>query len=346
MQIGYLGNFRHAHCTEVHMAQSIRDLGHTVVPLQEDDYSSFDYLRSMGGGLDALLYTRTWGLPAGSTTKLWRWLEQRGVTTASFHLDLFWGIERQKLLQRIRTDPLFTVQHVFTADGGHDVEFEEAGVNHHWLRPGTYAPECRRGRWRSQYACDVAFVGTDGRDYHPEWPWRQTMLGWLQRRFDYQRFGPGTKAGTVRGAQLRDVYASAKVVVGDSLMLGPKYWSDRVYETVGRGGFLVHPYIPELAEEMEDGTHLVYFEPGNLHDLELVLRHWLDPARDSARREMTDRGIQHVRENCSYGVRGAELLRTLTEPGSSGKLGGPRVEGAASPLPLSTWGTNGEEKGA
>lgn len=56
----------------------------------------------------------------------------------------------------------------------------------------------------------------------------------------------------MRGRELRDVYASARVVVGDSCILSPdegRYWSDRVPETTGRGGFLVHVDTDGLADE-------------------------------------------------------------------------------------------------
>ena len=66
--------------------------------------------------------------------------------------------------------------------------------------------------------------------------------------------------GVIRGKELNDLYATAKVVVGDTLCKGfnyPYYFSDRLFETTGRGGFLIHPYIKGLEDyfEVKVGTN-------------------------------------------------------------------------------------------
>ena len=54
-----------------------------------------------------------------------------------------------------------------------------------------------------------------------------------------------------RNAQLNNLYANSKIAIGDSVCIGfnhERYWSDRVFETIGRGGFIIHPYIKGLEE--------------------------------------------------------------------------------------------------
>ncbi len=171
---------------------------------------------------------------------------------------------------------MMRVQLVFTTDGDHEAEWAAAGINHHWLPPGVLAVECYdappapewAGRW------DVAFVGSapgpDGRGtYHPEWAHRAEMVehlrDWYGERFVHVGNG-GDMANNLdrpnlRGDDLNRFYASVAITVGDSCLVSEdgSYWSDRVPETWGRGGFLIHPYVRKLSEMFLDelpGWHL------------------------------------------------------------------------------------------
>lgn len=114
------------------------------------------------------------------------------------------------------------------------------------------------------YPGQVAFVGSwnlraqgDGRwsGYHDEWaPHRRAMLDACRNRYgrDFECY-PRAQRGGLRGQQLADLYATVPVLVGDSC-LAPiedppaRYWSDRVPETLGRGGLLVHPDVEGLMD--------------------------------------------------------------------------------------------------
>jgi hypothetical protein len=106
------------------------------------------------------------------------------------------------------------------------------------------------------YRCDVGFVGA--KDYHAEYPFRRELVDWLEKQY----VGRFRHITDLRGHGLNDFYASCSVVVGDCIFAGvPRYWSDRVPETVGRHGFLVHPKVEGL-----DIPHWGY-EPQNLESL-------------------------------------------------------------------------------
>lgn len=267
MRIGYIGNFKHSWCTEVHLARELRGLGHEVLEFQEpvDPRQHGRFLRNLEHqsrtqGLNLVMFTRTWGLPP-HTTELWRRLEARGIVTCSYHLDLYVGLMRQKGMD---DDPFWTTQHVFTPDGDpKSAEFFAArGINHHWSPPAVVSDECVPGMWRDEYAYDVVFVGSQG--YHVEWPWRGQLLTYLRDRYGdrFRRFGGDCPEGPTRGKDLIDLYASAKVVVGDSLCLPghTRYFSDRYFETVGRGGFLIAPRVLGIEEFLTDGEHFVGYD--------------------------------------------------------------------------------------
>lgn len=316
LRVAYIGNFRESFCTEVHIQKSLESLGVHVLPLQEDELD----VRSLFGtvtddGADVLLYTRTWGVKDKPLLiKTFRRLEKDGVQTASYHLDLYLGIGRERTLAG---DPFWSTEYVFTPDGDPNsaAKFSKMGINHFYVKPGVLKSECVPGNYRADLASDVTFVGSVT-GYHKEWPYRAKLHQWLGRTYRNRYRKHGHPESLVRGQDLNDLYASAKVVVGDTLCPGftkPNYWSDRVYETVGRGGFLIHPYIKGLEEEFVDGEHLRFYEYNDFDALKSLIDYYVE--NDDARRTIATQGQQFVRSSCTYterlktafGVMGYEL---------------------------------------
>lgn len=331
-RIVYLGNFSQSHCTEVHVALALESHGHEVVRMQEGERD----LREIGEatwGADLFLWTRTEDLAARiPRADMLAFLAEKrriGLLTASYHLDLYAGLKRGAGLE---TDPFWRTELVFTPDGGSPEFFRRHGVDHVYLRPGVHGPECVPGTPRGELAADVVFVGSGSARtlaYHPEWTYRGELLKHLLMRYG-RRFvkhgGPPENGGRsfIRNAGLNDLYASARVVVGDTLCLGPedqtaprfthtRYWSDRVYETVGRGGFLIHPRIEGLADEFADSEHLVFYDYGDLDQLGRLIDHWTRPENDAERRRIAVAGQAMVRSRCTYAHRVAEMLGVCAE---------------------------------
>jgi len=251
LTIAYVGNFTRPFCTEVHVAGSLRELGHTVVQLQENELDWRllpDLVRRDGAHL--VLWTRTWGVD--NEAALWALAElaDRGVPTVSYHLDRWWGLERE---YQVEVEPFFRTAMVFSPDD-QPQRWADAGVNHRWLPPGVYGPECRPAEPnRRLFPHDVVFVGTWPYP-HPSWKdYRGELLTRLEGHYG-RRFARWPQRRPIRGRQLAALYATAKVVIGDSCLAGAPhgYWSDRVPETLGRGGLLVHPHTPVLAEWYPD----------------------------------------------------------------------------------------------
>ena len=322
MRIAYIGNFRPRHSTENHVRLSLEELGHEVVTIQEDNASpsGIEHVVTTQE-CDQVWYTRTWGLPGPEMLALWGRLKERGIPTVSYHLDLYCKIARADLYERlapwgitgIADDPFWRTEFCCTVDGdpGSQEFFDSIGLNHHWVRAGVYGGECYRVRAEEKYP--LAFVGSYG--YHPEWTWRPQLIDWLSASYG-NRFtlfpAPGKPA--IRNEALNALYGSTGVVVGDSLVPGfthQRYWSDRVYETLGRGGFLIHPYIDGMELEFEDGEHLVFFEHGNLADLKEKVDYYLDPANIGEREYIRAAGHEFVATNCTYVHRMREILEIV-----------------------------------
>lgn len=317
MRIAYIGNFEPRHSTENHVRLSLEHLGHEVLKIQENR-TSMDQLELVLPQADLVLYTRTWGLPGAPMLDLWARLKARGIPTVSYHLDLYRGLARTDLYERLAPlgitspadDPFWKTEFCFTVDGDPEsaLWFQEHGINHHWMRAGVYHAECYRVHAPERYP--VLFVGSYG--YHPEWPYRPQLVDFLAATYGRQFTRLGPPDNTVRNHDLNEAYGASRVVVGDSLVPGfthRKYWSDRVYETLGRGGFLIHPWIDGMDWEFTDREHLVYYEFGDFAGLRKLVDYYL--LAHEEREAIRAAGHERVRERCTYVHRMASILEVV-----------------------------------
>lgn len=312
MKIAFVGNFSVDYCSEVHHAKSLESLGHEVIRLQEGKVNA-DAVVEQATLSDILVWVHThgWRTPDGSAYSYERilpTLKERGIPTLTYHLDLWFGLARQKDLE---TDPFYKdIQHFFTVDKLMADWFNDnTDVKGHYLQAGVFDQECYIDPYPP--INDVIFVGSKG--YHPEWPYRPQLLDWLKSNYahTFKHFG-GDGLGVVRGAALNQLYAASKVTVGDTLCIGfnyPYYWSDRVYESLGRGAFMIHPYIEGMEEHFTDGEHLIFYEYGDFKHLKYLIDYYLD--NDLERERIRKQGHEHVKNNHTYKHRWEHILEVI-----------------------------------
>lgn len=323
MRVAYVGNFGPAHSTENHVARALEHNGHDVARLQENTAATWADLTALAARPDLVLWTRTgWDWPSCTgwsaeeahdrQTAALDACAAAGVPTVGFHLDRWWGLNRE---HQVLDEPFFRCELVATADGGHPGEWARAGVNHVWMPPGVSLSETVPGRRRPEMASEVAFVGSWRPGYHAEWTHRPELVVWLQTNYRRKvRFWPRPGAHAVRGDALRDLYASTKVNVGDSCLAGgaTRYWSDRIPETIGRGGFLLHPWVEGIDEHFTDGEHLRLWELDNWGELRQLIDFYL--RHDSERRRIAEQGREHVLAHHTYERRMEQLLELVGVP--------------------------------
>jgi len=311
MNIVYIGNFSPPHSTENEILKALRDLGHVVAPYQENDPATWRTLADMWTPPDFVLWTRTWELDHDMQYRALLNLSRRSIPVVGYHLDRWWGLKREG---QVATQPFFRCDLVCTADGGHDAEWAEAGVEHAWFPPAVSRFECEPGTPRDEFRADIAFVGS-WNGYHPEWGHRADLVRFLQRRG--ARMFPAAGEPSIRGEALRDLYASVKVVVGDSCLVPnadgtpvERYWSDRVPETLGRGGFLIHPWVAGIDREF---PLLSTWELGDFDDLAGLIDHALASEDELAVNREAHRAW--VVEHHTYSVRMKQLETLLRDRG-------------------------------
>ena len=322
MRLAYIGNFEPEFSTENEILHALGVLGHEVTPVQEQVIHDWGNLliAIKRGELDLVLWTSTRGLATQvGFEPQWQMLDtarRYKVPTVAIHLDRWWGLDREHQLE----SPFFSCQHVYTADGGHQAEFESIGVNHTWFPPAISERWCQPGTPRPEYECDVLFVGSWQGGYHKEWMHRAELVDFLARTYG-DRFLALPRRGrpAIRGLELNDVYWSAKVVVGDSCLV-PKadrspmthYCSDRIPETLGRGGILLHPSVYGVDQVFGDHFLWALGDWADLRETIDALLHeegWVAGSRDNHRLQQ----IEHMKREHTYTSRMEWVLKEVTE---------------------------------
>lgn len=304
MTIVFLGNFSVDYSSESHHAKTLEAMGHKVIRLQEGEY--FHPVDTPD--LFVWVHTHNWQTP--NIEDLIRQMKTSKVPVVSYHLDLWFGLDRQKDLD---TDPFYKlIDHWFVTDKlMADWLNESTDIKGYYLPAGVFEPEAVMLPKKEDL--DIVFVGSKG--YHPEWPYRPELIDWLEKtygdRFRHYSGEEGTW-GLRRGLHLNQLYADAKIVVGDTLCLGfdyPYYYSDRLFETTGRGGFLIMPYIKGLEDQFEIGKEIVTYAFGDFDDLKSIIDYYLE--HDDEREQIRQAGWERAVRDHLYTHRWERILSTV-----------------------------------
>jgi hypothetical protein len=310
--IAFLGNFSLDFSSETHHAKTLESLGHKVTKIQEGQAYTRDILDAALVS-DLFIWIHTHGIRSpGSFSFTMKdvllELKRKNITSVTYHLDLWFGLNRQKDLL---IDPVYKyIDHFFTVDSKMAEWFNTStDVKGHYLPAGVYDKEVSYKKVNFKH--DVIFVGS--KTYHSEWPYRVQLIDWLEQTYteQFELWGSDGK-GPVRGNDLNRLYASTKIVVGDTLCPNfnyPDYWSDRVYETIGRGGFIIHPYINGMEKEFEDKKNIVFYEYGNFNQLKELIDYYLE--HDAEREAIRLEGFKLVKNKYTYKTRWQEIMKEI-----------------------------------
>jgi len=298
MKIAFLGNFDPPHSTENECLKALNSLKHEVDPIQENAPNAFKFDPSP---YDMVLWVHTqW--PEPDHPAEYRMLikaAQAGIPVIGYHLDRWRGLSREYL---VGEEPFFRVAMLFSPDNGAEDMWAKYGVNHSWLPPAISEFECEKGTFQERYETDIAFFGNWQGGYHKESAHRHELVKWLRRQYKNQvRFYPQPGEVTLRGTDLQDAIASAKIVVGDSCYTSPDdgyYWSDRIPEMLGREAFLLHPIVPGMETKFRPGEHFDGWQMGDWGELKVLIDRYLED--DEARNRIAKTAAEHVKAYHTY----------------------------------------------
>lgn len=308
LRIGFIGNFQVPFTTENERKWSFEKLGHEVITFQENETSVRDLYDQMDS-LDLVIYSHTHGWEIVNLFRFFQACKDHGIPTASVHLDRWAWLAREKDMGQEAT---WKTEYQFMADGSPEaVElYKELGLKWYFLKAGVVERDCYIAEQDTvSYPHEIVFTGSKG--YHPEYPERPIIIEFLKETYG-ERFGHYGNDGikVLRGHDLNTLYATAKVVVGDSCFGGrPRYASDRYYEVRGRGGFLLHPQIKGL-DNVGVGN---YVTGGTFADLKAKIDYFL--ANSYEREEMRRAGHDWVKRHETYTHRAKEMLEIIFPKG-------------------------------
>ena len=304
MRLGFLGNFIPPHSTENDRAWSFRKLGHEVVQFQESTTTAAQLLDAMPD-LDMLIYSHTHdpSYVVDGLADVFRVYANCEIPTVSAHLDRWLWLARES---DMGVEATWSTEHLFMADMSPEMveKLTQLGIvdRAHYLAPGVVERDCYMAEPdHSKYPHPIVFVGSRG--YHPEYAWRPAMIDSMKRIYgkDFGHYG-GDGIASLRGHDLNVLMATAEVVVGDSCFGGrPYYASDRVMETRGRGGFLLHPYV-----EGVDMTGVGLYDPCDVDSLRSQIDYYRN--RPGEREAMRFLGHEHVKAHETYTNRSQEMI--------------------------------------
>ena len=305
LTIGFIGNFIPSFSTENDRLWSFEHLGHTVIKFQENRTTARQLLEAMPH-LDMLMYSHTHD-PSYNISGLigvFSEYKQQNIPTVSCHLDRWAWLKR---VDDVGKEATWFTEYIFMADGSPEAVdlYKQHKLNWYFLPPGVVERDAYIAPPDYiKFPHEIVFTGSRG--YHPEYTFRPQLIDWLHETYG-ERFGHYGNDGikVVRGSELNTLVGTAKIVVGDSCFGGrPMYWSDRVTETIGRGGFLIHPKVEGL-----EIPGMATYKHDNFKDLKQQIDYWL--SHDEAREQHRRVAHEFVKENETLTQRSEELLKIV-----------------------------------
>jgi hypothetical protein len=313
MKIVFVGNHQVSYSSETHHCKTLESMGHEVIRLQEGEVDGDVILEySLQSDMLVFIHTHGWVTNGYPLELVFKSLKAKNIPTVTYHLDLWFGLERQKDLDN---DPFYhTIEHFFATDKLMADWFNcNTNVKGHFLPAGVYDEECYlHNDYNNDFEHDVIFVGSKG--YHPEYPYRPILIDFLRAMYKdkFLHVGGDGDTGTIRGDDLNRIYAKSKIAVGDTLNIDftyPYYSSDRLFESTGRGGFTIYPKIKGLDKYFKDKKEIVFYKHGDLIDLKNKIDYYLDNTNE--REAIRLAGHNRTRKEHTYVNRWQGILEVI-----------------------------------
>ena len=312
MRILFLARKKRRTRTPTHIAHALRELGHEVKLVWYGQWK-----RRLGERLgDWVLRRRVAALRPGLVL-VWKGcislplLRTLGETYKTAVVCVDWFAELPPgVRERARLADLFLVTNT-----GQLEAFRKLGIRRPVFWPQAFDEEtyASDAAVSPDLVSEVAFIG------NPEPAHRQQLLERIDRTFELKIWGRGwdVVADKFRGIQGRQILPqeygavcrAAKVIVGrDAARDVELCFSNRLWLTLGCGGFLVTNYVPGFETLFENHKHLVWYR--SPEECVELIGDYLGRPEDRAR--IAQAGCELVRQKHTYVHRARELV-TLVE---------------------------------
>jgi len=108
------------------------------------------------------------------------------------------------------------------------------------------------------------------------------------------------------------LYRNAKIALGDNQYPDQHgFVSNRIFEALGNGAFLLHQRVPGLEELTGLKPNVHYVEWVTVQDLQQKIRFWLNPKHAAERKKIAETGRKFAQEQHSFDARVRELFERI-----------------------------------
>lgn len=323
MKILYVGNFAtgRGECWQIcpnaeYIAYALKKNGYNIDCIHEREIDADLLLEKINRNVYDFVLTeegriRNDFIPYGNDYKINGSFEivlnkcrQLKIPVVAWLTNIFFGLMGRE--HQLKVNPIFKADIVFSTDGGHQKEFKELGINHFILRQGIHEPEAHFGTPQADVNAEIGFIGSV---YKGFWNYRKQLLNFLNATYG-NRFKHFGQDGRIRHEKLNNLIASLKIVIGDSFK-SDYYWSNRLYEMLGRGAFLIFPNIKGIEKEFTPYEHFIPYEFGDFKGIKEIIDYYLDKPEE--RKKIATAGLEHCRKYHTYEIRVKEMLKVLKE---------------------------------
>lgn len=274
MKINLFGSFNNSNSNliEEGVEYALRKEGHKVRRFDEKSTRPKDLIDNKA---DLLLFFKG-GVKYGVTADmLAQTLKMIDYPKVCWYWDKVWG-DRENWMRKVAME----IDLGFLSDG----TFVRGNnfANLYELHQGMDERQIFEGKERSDFKCGIAFTGSV---YGDRQDWATGIKNLYGDRFKV--------FNNVFGKNLNDLYASAKIITAPLFPQDDWYWSQRPYEVMGRGGFMLYPYMKGLSEQFEEGKEIEFYR--DPQEFKEKADYYI--ANNEAREKIRKAGMEKVKNN-------------------------------------------------
>ncbi|RME80820.1 MAG: hypothetical protein D6785_09860 [Planctomycetota bacterium] len=307
-RIVIFGKSKHRTRTNLYFLRAFRNLGHKA------KWIKYRKIRSYIGEK-----------PANQLCKIFlRWYspEVLFLYAKDISYDLLaWARERMKIILYYEDPKNDTFEemvrfgrlaHLFYVTSRGDIPFyEERGIRARYITGGCDSlAHYREEKTFSKYESQLAFIGRPGAKNRIE------LIQEISSQFDLKVYGKGWEKYGIQPAlqnayadDYRRICASAAIILGQNVVERDLFFSNRIWYTLGCGGFFLTTYTPNMEEIFQRGVHLDWFI--DLDECKEKIHYYLN--HEEERKQIALQGYKLAHEQYSFEKLAQQMLKDLEE---------------------------------
>jgi spore maturation protein CgeB len=210
-------------------------------------------------------------------------------------------------IKNIKKCPMSKSDLVLIPDSTNKDRWASLGINQQLMRQAISKEFCYVSPPKEEWESDIIFIGSlvNNSLYN----YRYKLVDFLNKNYGSKFLHLGSNNPyQIRNSELNTLISSTKIVICDSVF-AKGYWSNRIYESMGRGGFCLHSYTEGLENDFIIGEHLDTYKHDNYIDLKQKIDYYLNNSK--LRKKIAKKGFTFIKENHTITHRCLEVINKI-----------------------------------